>query len=249
MEEELLDTEQVAEFLGIGQVTVWRWCREGVLPCLKIGRSWRIRRYSLEEFVRQRERPSTLVGRLGSFLTVPDAVIGVVQNRELMHALDAAFFQVGEARGGLLVKFAGGEPETNEEQARADLKRHGLEVTRLEREGRFRISPEPGPIQERADALRDFLDKEAEEGGSRVVWASFDWTVRVDLETALNQQEAMRELTEGNRPLVVKTAVLEEVVGEWPPKVQRRAREVHSGTIWLSESGMAFSRVMPPPTH
>jgi excisionase family DNA binding protein len=32
--EDLLGTEEVAGYLGVGQVTVYRWCREGSLPCL-----------------------------------------------------------------------------------------------------------------------------------------------------------------------------------------------------------------------
>jgi excisionase family DNA binding protein len=35
---DLLDTKVVAAYLGVGQVTVWRWCRDGNLPCIKIGR-------------------------------------------------------------------------------------------------------------------------------------------------------------------------------------------------------------------
>ena len=45
--EALLGVEEVAEYLGVGQVTVYRWCREGSLPCLKIGRRWRVRRDAL----------------------------------------------------------------------------------------------------------------------------------------------------------------------------------------------------------
>jgi Helix-turn-helix domain len=33
---DLLHTEDVASYLGVGQVTVWRWCRDGTLPCLKV---------------------------------------------------------------------------------------------------------------------------------------------------------------------------------------------------------------------
>src|SRR5829696_2430319 len=69
--DELLDTEEVAEYLGVGQVTVYRWCREGSLPCLKIGRRWRVRREALAEFLRKSERSETLTGRLRAFLEVP----------------------------------------------------------------------------------------------------------------------------------------------------------------------------------
>jgi excisionase family DNA binding protein len=102
---ELLSAEDVAELVGIKESTVWRWCREGRLPCLKVGKHWRVRREALEDFLEQSERSTTLVGQLGSFLQVPDNVLAIAQNIDILHRLDAAFFRVGEARGGLLVKF------------------------------------------------------------------------------------------------------------------------------------------------
>src|SRR3712207_4459238 len=140
---DLLSTEDVAGYLGVGQVTIYRWCREGRLPCLKIGKSWRIRREALEDFLRRGERSATLVGQLRSFLDVPDNVIGVTQNLDLLHRLDAAFFSVGEARGGLLVKYVGGEPQSSLDDLRAEFDRNGLDVVRLEEEGRFRFVLEP----------------------------------------------------------------------------------------------------------
>jgi excisionase family DNA binding protein len=61
---ELLGVSEVAEYLGVGTVTVYRWCREGRLPCLKVGKSWRIRQEALEDFLSRGERPATLVGQL-----------------------------------------------------------------------------------------------------------------------------------------------------------------------------------------
>ena len=60
--EELLGVAEVANYLGVGTVTVYRWCREGRLPCLKVGKSWRIRQEALEDFLSRGERPATLVG-------------------------------------------------------------------------------------------------------------------------------------------------------------------------------------------
>ena len=244
MKKALLSVEEVAEYLGVGPVTIYRWCREGRLPCLKIGKSWRIRREALEAFLRRGERSASLVGRLRSFLEVPDNVIGVTQNLDLLHRLDAAFFRVGEARGGLLVKYFGGEPQASVDDLREELNRNGLDVVRLEEEGRFRFVLEPDPSG-RAEALRALLDEEA--GGGRSIWVSFDWAQRVDLEAAMRQQEAMTELAEDGQ-LVVKTALLERVADEWPPATQRRAQTLHSGTIWLSEAGLALSRVTPLPS-
>ena len=54
MKKDLLGPEEVAEYLGVGLVTVYRWCREGRLPCLKVGKHWRIRQGALEDLLRQR---------------------------------------------------------------------------------------------------------------------------------------------------------------------------------------------------
>src|SRR5215211_8764671 len=142
---ELLSAEDVAELMGVKETTIWRWCREGNLPCLKVGKHWRIRREALEAFLRRSERSTTLVGQLSSFLQVPDNVLAITQNIDLMHRLDAAFFQVGDAHGGLLVKFYGGE-EHSEDEMRAELDRNSLDVGRLEQEGRFLMRAEQDPL-------------------------------------------------------------------------------------------------------
>jgi excisionase family DNA binding protein len=242
---ELLHAEDVAEYLGVNPVTIWRWCRDGSLPCLKIGRSWRIRRETLESFLEQSERSASLVGRLRSFLEVPDNVLAVAQNREMMHRLDAAFFRVGEARGGMLTKYTGGESWDSLDDARTELERQGLEVKRLEKEGRFRFISEPDPQAGRVEELRRLLSEEVK--GARPLWVSFNWAKQIDLDTALMQQRDLREIVDEGQS-VVKTAVLEEIVDEWPGKLLRRAQLAHSGTIWLSNAGLALSRLAPPPS-
>ncbi len=241
----LLDVVDVAEYLGVEQTTVQRWCREGSLPGLKIGKEWRIRREALEAFLKRSERSETLVGRLRSFLEVPDNLLTIAQDRVMMHRLDAAFFRVGEARGGRLIKYAGGEPWDSLDDVRTELEPHGLEVGRLEEEGRFRFTSEPDPQSRRTEELRRLLSEKAD--GGRSVWVSFNWAEHIDLDAALKQQEALQEVVQESE-LVVKTAVLEEVVDEWPGRMLRRAQVLHSGTIWLSESGLALSRVSPPPS-
>jgi excisionase family DNA binding protein len=241
---DLLNTEEVAAYLGVGSVTVWRWCRDGSLPCLKIGREWRIHREALESFLKRSERSESLVGRLRSFLEVPDHVLAVAQDREMMHRLDAAFFKVGEAQGGRLIKYVDGEPWDSLDDVRTTLERCGLEVGRLEGEGRFRFTSKPDPQGGRSEELRRLLSEETDEG--RSVWVSFNWAEQIGLEVALKQQQALRQVIEEGE-LVLKTVVLEEVVDEWPGKMLRQAQVLHSATIWLSECGLALSRVAPPP--
>ena len=103
----------------------------------------------------------------------------------------------------------------HEDELRAELERNGLEVGRLEREG-------------------------------RTVWASFDWVMQVDLETALEQQKRLTELVD-KRQLVVKTAALEETLEEWPATVLRRALSSHSAIILAFKDGLSLSRATPMP--
>jgi excisionase family DNA binding protein len=245
---ELLSAEDVAEYLGVGSVTVYRWCREGRLPCLKIGKHWRIRQASLEVegLLERSEHSDSLVGCLRPFLQVPDNVLAVAQDREKIHCLDAAVFRVGDAQGGTLIKYVGGESWDSLDDSRTDLENHGLEVRRLEDEGRFRFVSEPGPRGRRVGQLRRLLSEEAD--GGRTVWVSFDWVEQIGLEAALKQQQALRQIVEEGR-LVTKTAVLEEVIDQWPGKMVRRAQVLHGGTIWFSEYSLALSRVTPPPPN
>jgi excisionase family DNA binding protein len=240
---ELLGAEDVATMMGVKETTVWRWCREGTLPCLKVGKHWRVRQEALEEFLRRSERSATLVGQLRAFLQVPDNVLAIAQNLVLLHRLDAAFFRLGEARNGVLVKFYAGE-EHSEDELRADFEQNGLEVRRLEREGRLRMRPEKDPLSGRGDELRRLLEEEGEKG--RSVWASFNWSRQVDLDTALEQQQKLSELLDAQQ-LVVKTAALEEAIEEWSAAELRQAQSSHSATILATESGLWLNRATPMP--
>ncbi|HKO23280.1 MAG TPA: hypothetical protein VJY65_00920, partial [Chloroflexota bacterium] len=115
----------------------------------------------------------------------------------------------------------------------------------LEAAGRFRFMAEEDPRSGRAEVLRRLLAAPASEG--RSLWVSFNWVKQVDLDTALRQQQALRELVDTNQ-VVVKTAVLEQVVDTWPSAEQRRAQAMHQGTIWIAQAGLALSRVAPLPS-
>jgi excisionase family DNA binding protein len=241
-ETQLLAATDVAELIGVKETTVYRWCKEGKLPCLKIGKHWRIRREALEDFLKRSERPRTLLEQLDSFLRVPDNVLAIAQNIEILHRLDAAFFRVGEARGGLLVKFYAGE-EHSEGELLSDFEGNGFEARRLKREGRLLMRAEEEPLGgSRGEALGRLIEEEGEEGMS--VWASFNWVRPVDLNTALERQ--LSELVDASQ-LVVKTAAIEEAIDEWSAPQLRRVQSTHSAIILASEEELSLSRATPMP--
>jgi excisionase family DNA binding protein len=243
-ETELLGAEEVAGLVGVKETTVYKWCKEGKLPCLKVGKHWRVRRGDLEDFLKRSQHQVTLAGQLDSFLQVPDSVLAIAQNIDILHRIDAAFFRVGESRGGLLVKFHGGE-DNPEEYLLASFEQNGFEASRLKREGRLLMREEEGPLGDRrGNALARLLEEEGEKG--RTVWASFNWVRQVDLQTAFEQQERLTELVD-TRQLVVKTAALEETIDEWPSSMLRRVQSSHSAIILASEGGLSLSRATPMP--
>jgi excisionase family DNA binding protein len=244
-ETELLAVADVAAMIGVKETTVYRWCSEGKLPCLKIGYHWRIRRGVLEDFLKQSERPRTLVGQLSSFLRVPDSVLGIAQNIDILHRLDAAFFRVGEARGGLLVKFYAGE-EHSEEELLLDFEQNGLEAGRLKRQGRLLMRAEEEPSSGSRWRQLGQLIEEKGGGEGRTVWASFDWVKPLELETALEQQRQLSELVDA-RQLVVKTAAIEEAIDEWGVSQLMRVQSMHSAIILASEEELSLSHATPMP--
>lgn len=54
---ELLTVKEVAQYLRVGQVTIWRWCQQGQIPALRVGRNWRIHRDDLFNLLKSRNLP------------------------------------------------------------------------------------------------------------------------------------------------------------------------------------------------
>lgn len=50
----ILTIAQVAEYLGLHELTVRRLAREGAIPALKLGRQWRVKRDLLDKWLESR---------------------------------------------------------------------------------------------------------------------------------------------------------------------------------------------------
>jgi len=54
LKNEILTVNEVATYLRVSRVTVWRWCQQGIIPASQVGRNWRIHRDDLLQLL---ERP------------------------------------------------------------------------------------------------------------------------------------------------------------------------------------------------
>ena len=60
LDHEILTIREIAFYLRVSRVTVWRWCQAGLLPAHQLGRSWRIYRDDLLQFL---EKPGSDSGQ------------------------------------------------------------------------------------------------------------------------------------------------------------------------------------------
>lgn len=60
-ENDLLTVKEVAVYLRVGRVTVWRWCQQGTIPATQVGRNWRIRRDDLLNLLEKSPQLSCLM--------------------------------------------------------------------------------------------------------------------------------------------------------------------------------------------
>jgi excisionase family DNA binding protein len=49
---EILTVDEVAVYLRVSRITIWRWCQQGIIPASRIGRTWRIHRGDLIDFLK-----------------------------------------------------------------------------------------------------------------------------------------------------------------------------------------------------
>ena len=51
---QIMTTKEIAKYLGVHEMTVYRWLKKGILPGFKIGGRWRPKKDLLDTYVVQR---------------------------------------------------------------------------------------------------------------------------------------------------------------------------------------------------
>ena len=60
LKNEVLTVREIAAYLRVSRVTIWRWCHQGLIPAFQVGRSWRVRRDDLLRYIEEfHPAPST----------------------------------------------------------------------------------------------------------------------------------------------------------------------------------------------
>ncbi len=53
---EVLTVKDIAEYMDIHPMTIYKYVKDGRIPAFKIGSSWRIRRDSIQKWIKENEQ-------------------------------------------------------------------------------------------------------------------------------------------------------------------------------------------------
>ena len=56
MERPLMSLKELAKYLGISKVTLYRYIKNKKIPAIKIGRFWKFKKAKIDAWVKERER-------------------------------------------------------------------------------------------------------------------------------------------------------------------------------------------------
>ena len=54
MEGKLMSIKEVAEFLGVSKIAIYKWAKKGFIPCLRVGKQYRFSKEEIIEWARKR---------------------------------------------------------------------------------------------------------------------------------------------------------------------------------------------------
>lgn len=184
-EQELLTVDEVAEFLRIAPNTVYRWCRDGKLAGIKIGKEWRIARGDLDNFLAKRAGTTEAVSLqtlLRQRLATPEHILVMASDPGEVYRMQAEFLQVGLRAGRPL--FIGAWWQRPAE-IREQLTTAGLPVAELETSGKLTIGDfQVAYVARGARGVIDVWREQAAMSGAKALWGTgshrlSDWKDRL----------------------------------------------------------------------
>jgi excisionase family DNA binding protein len=171
----MLTTQDVAAYLQVDPNTVYRWCREGKIGAVKVGREWRIDQRDLSEFLRARRNSSplprsSLKSIFRNQLLEPEHLMVMLTNPEKVFELEVEFFQVALEQEMPIFKGCWWQQP---DEVRHRYVEAGLPVEKLEKQGRFVIHNFWGAYSRAgAQGVLDLWNMQADVWRGETFWGS-----------------------------------------------------------------------------
>ncbi|RKX75484.1 MAG: hypothetical protein DRP87_14460 [Spirochaetes bacterium] len=136
----LLTIDDVAKYLSVDDNTVYRWCRSGTLPAIKLGRDWRIEQQDLEGFLLSRKvgrGDGSLKNIFTRRLSAPEHILVMLTEAEPVFSLEIEFFKEALKKGKPIVKGCWWQKQEDVHRRYSEA---GIPVRELEKQGKMFIA-------------------------------------------------------------------------------------------------------------
>lgn len=129
-----LTIQEVSAILKVHSNTVYKMCRQGVLPAVKIGKEWRIDRDKLHGFMEDgvKKAPTSTLTNFGQILPEAGHVLGIFSGHSEIMDFERSFFLNAPRLGYRRLKACWWQ---DPDEIRQDLTKAGLPVAKLEAGG------------------------------------------------------------------------------------------------------------------
>lgn len=169
----LLTVDEVADFLRVAPNTVYRWCRDGKLTGIKIGKEWRITQTDLNQFLAA--RTGTLTSNsfetlLNRRLAPPEHIMVMANDPDKVYRLQAEFLQIG-LKGGypLFIGCWWQRPD----EVRTRLTAAGLPISELEAAGRLTLADfNAAYVADGPEGVIALWEQQAETSKGQIFWGT-----------------------------------------------------------------------------
>lgn len=171
--DELLTAEDVADYLRVAPNTVYRWCRDGKLTAIKLGKDWRITPQDLDQFLDSRrtgERVTSIDKIFSKNLRAPEHVLVMMTDPQGVYQLEADFFKIGHQQSRPLYKGCWWQ---HPDDVRREYEAAGLPVAHWESAGNLVIEDFRHLFRQRGpQAVYDAWGQQAQAYKGQVFWGA-----------------------------------------------------------------------------
>jgi len=128
-----LTIDEAAEYLRVTPATIYRWCRSGRLPALKIGKQWRVSVSDLRDWLQQQKEQEPEVTAFGR---TPEHVLALVSSADQAPQFVLHFLRRAQLAGARLVYASLQSPRDFLGRAKAA----GIDTSGMESQGQLVVA-------------------------------------------------------------------------------------------------------------